>query len=313
MKKIFYALTALALAAGYTAQAQVIPNSGLDTWVTRNNRELPANWLALDDFYATYFAANNSASTLKTTDVHGGTYAAKLVNVTIPASGTQSSFVQEAYLSVGTKTGQYAILGIPIGGGIPCAVRPTQFQFYYKNTGTATDSAVALMLLTRTVSGAPSTVGYVAVLLPPVATYTLANIPIQYNSNVSAAPDSAHITFTSGTARTLSTTSGLFIDDVSFLGAPLAVRADAGTQALLTVAPNPSPGGRFVISSPDKPELAAAPLQVLDALGRTVVQQATQVAPSGQRELDLSSLSTGIYLLRLDSRDGTIVRQLTVK
>ena len=311
MKKIFYASTALALVAGYTTQAQAIPNNGLDTWVTRNNRELPANWLALDDFYATYFANNNSASTLKTTDVHGGTYAAKLVNVTL--QDTQGPFVQEAYLSVGAKTGKYAILGVPIGGGIPCAVRPTQFQFYYKNTGTANDSAVALMVLTRTVSRVPSTVGIVAVLLPPVATYTLANIPIQYDPNVSAAPDSAHITFASGTARTLSATSGLFIDDVSFAGAPLAVRADAGTQAQLTVAPNPSPGGRFVISSPDKPELAAAPLQVLDALGRTVAQQAAQPAPSGQRELDLSGFSTGIYLLRLDSKQGAIVRQLTVK
>lgn len=313
MKAFFYFLGLLGLLGSYVAQAQTIPNAGLETWVQRNGRELPANWQVTDDFYS--YGTYNTGTTTKTTDAHSGSFAAKLVNVTIPSS--TGSYPENGLLSAGSRTSPYvlrALNNLPIGGGVPYNTRPTQLQFYYKNVGVASDSAVVLVLLTRTVNGAPSTVGLSVSLLPPVSTYTGVTLNIQYDSNVTAAPDTAHITFSSGIARNIAITpSGLYIDDVSLTGAALATRADASTQAQLTVAPNPSPGGRFVLNSPDQPALAASPLQVLDALGRIVVQQPAQAAPGGQRELDLSNLREGVYLLRLDAKDGVIVRQLTVK
>ena len=47
--------------------------------------------------------------------------------------------------------------------------------------------------------------------------------------------------------------------------------------------------------------------------GRVVQRQPALAVPSPTRELDLSSLATGIYLLRLDSKDGVLVRQSTIK
>ncbi|NML66116.1 T9SS type A sorting domain-containing protein [Hymenobacter sp. RP-2-7] len=327
MKKIFYALTALALVASYSAQAQVISNNGFETWATRNGAESPTGWLTDADVYGYYY--NLSASNLqigavtKSADAHGGSFAAKLTS-TNDKDNAGNTIVVPGELVLGTKAGAYVYQGLPLGG-LNYPARPTQMQFYYKFSGTATDSALVLVYFTKTTNGVPAILGIGGGFLNPTATYSGVSAPIGYVDNT--VPDSIHVVVASGFSRLLynprtgvtrfpsniKAGSTLLLDDLTFSGAPLAVRADASTQAQLTVAPNPSPGGRFVLNSPDKPELAAAPLQVLDGLGRIVVQQAAQVAPNGQRELDLSSLSTGIYLLRLDSKQGTIVRQLTVK
>lgn len=327
MKKILYALFSLALAAGYTAQAQAIPNNGFETWATRNGAESPVNWLTTADVYGYYYESPASnfqlGSVTKSTDAHGGSFAAQLTSTTASATGG-GTVVVPGELILGAKAGVYVYQGLPLGGSNYTA-RPTQMQFYYKFSGTASDSALVLVYLTKTTNGVPMLLGAGGGYLTPSATYAGVSASIGYIDNT--VPDSIHVVLTSGFSRLLynprtgvtqfpsniQSGSTLLIDDITFSGAPLAVRADANTQALLTVAPNPSPGGRFVINSPDKPELAAAPLQVLDALGRIVAQQPAQAAPSGQRELDLSSLSTGIYLLRLDAKQGTIVRQLTVK
>lgn len=309
MKKILYALTGLLLLASYTTRAQAILNNSFETWATRNGVEAPVGWLTSDDYvhalllnqgYDVYFPTN---TVTKTTVSHSGTYAASLVTKSL----TISSKPFPGLIILGSKLTPLYL------GGTAYTSRPTQVQFSYQFTGPAADSASALIYLTNTVGGKTNLVGGIELYLPPTTgtSYSQVSLPLNYSS--STTPDSIRVAFFSGLATTITVGSTLLVDDIAFSGAPLAVRADAGTQELLTVAPNPSPGGRFVINSPGRPELAGAPLQVLDGLGRTVVQQAAQAMPNGQRELDLSSLSTGIYLLRLDSKQGTIVRQLTVK
>ena len=89
-----------------------------------------------------------------------------------------------------------------------------------------------LILRGGTLSLPPTTGGYQQVL-----------VTIPYTST--AAPDSVRMQFSSGTGSTIAAGSVLLIDDISLPGAlPLATRADAGTQALLAVSPNPSPAGR---------------------------------------------------------------------
>ncbi|MEJ7663136.1 MAG: T9SS type A sorting domain-containing protein [Hymenobacter sp.] len=159
--------------------------------------------------------------------------------------------------------------------------------------------------------GVPAVIGAAFANFAPSSSYTALTLPIQYIS--SSLPDSVHIQIGSGDAAKLTPGAKLLVDDITFSGTALAVRADAGLQAQFTVSPNPSPSGRFVISSPATPELAAAPLTVLDVLGREVLRQPAQAAPTPQRTLDLGHLALGIYLLRLDSKQGVITRQLVVK
>lgn len=327
MKAVFTLAAAVLLLLGLGAHAQTLANLNFETWATRNGAESPTGWMTTADVYSYYYQTPASnfqiGAVTKATDVHGGSFAAQLTSTSAPATGG-GSVVVPGELILGTKAGSYVYRGLPLGG-VNNTARPTQMQFYYKFSGTTADSAWVLVYLTKTTNGVPTIVGAGGGFLTASPTYSGVNAAIGYADTT--VPDSIHIVLTSGYSRLLynpstgvtqfpsniKAGSTLLIDDISFSGAPLAARADASTQALLTVAPNPSPSGHFVLSAPDKPELAAAPWQVLDGLGRLVAQQVAQAAPNGQRELDLSALRAGVYLLRLEAKQGTIVRQLTVK
>lgn len=297
------------------AAAQTIPNGTFESWATRSTAEAPTGWLTQDDVLAAVYPGYtfNTGTVTKSTDAHGGSFAAKLTNISF-GSGT-SAVVLEGFMVLGQKLrgGNAFYEGYYIGG-IPYTARPTQWQFYYKLTGPASDEAIATLLLTKNdpAGGLPLILGGGTLTLPPTTGgYQQVLVTIPYTST--AAPDSVRMQFSSGTGTTIAAGSVLLIDDVSLLGAPLAVRADAGTEAQLAVLPNPSPAGRFQLSAPNLPALASAPYTVLDLLGRVVAQQPALATPSPTRELDLTGLHAGIYILRLDSKQGTLTRQLVVK
>ena len=319
MKHFFYA-TALVLAAllARPAGAQTISNGNFETWTTpygANSAEVPTGWLTTDDLLA-YFSnvargSYYTGTVTKSTDARSGSYAAKLTTTSVPTSG--APVVLAGYLLLGAKTGVYEYYNIPIAGA-PSTGRPTQLTFAYKLTGPATDSASVFVYLTNTQGGVPSVIGQAyQVLAPTTAGYVAASVPITYNPATTITPDSVHVLFSSGDALAPTVGTTLLVDNVALASSPLAARANAATQELLAVAPNPSPAGHFIISSPTEPSLAAAPLTVLDVTGRAVVQQPAQTAPTGRRDLDLSALPVGIYVLRLDSKQGVLTRQLVVK
>ena len=315
MKVFFYSLCGLALLAR-PAAAQTVTNANFETWATSvNGVEAPANWLTTDLILAFFnkIPATNYFDTktiTKTTDAHGGSFAASLNTLTLTNNSGASS-IFPGLMVLGSRPGSQVLRGLP-NAGSPAAARPTQMQLYYKYTGPASDSASVLVYLTNTAPGGiPAIIGAGLAYFTPSSSYAALAVPMQYAS--SALPDSVHIQISSGDARKLTAGTKLLVDDISFGGTALAMRADASLQAQLTVSPNPSPAGRFVISSPATPELAAAPLTVLDVLGREVLRQPAQAAPTPQRTLDLSNLALGIYLLRLDSKQGVVTRQLVVK
>jgi hypothetical protein len=306
----FVLLLSLLLGVGPRAMSQTIANANLETWAVRNTIEAPTGWQTTDDVLhallvqlygvQTYF---NTGTVTKSTDVHSGTYAASLKTLVVTGVSTVPV---PGILVLGTK------LGVNSLGGSPYTSRPAQFQFYYKLTGPVADSAGAVVYLTGTNAGQPTLIGTAQQYLKPTTGgYVGISLPIQYTS--SATPDSVRIQFSSGGADALTANTTLLVDDVALSNTALAVRADASIQARLSVAPNPSPAGRFQLSAPDEPALASAPYTVLDALGRQVAHQPALAVPSATRELDFSSFSTGIYLLRLDTKQGTIMRQLVIK
>jgi hypothetical protein len=318
MKPFFYALAWLLALTTHWASAQTIANGTLEAWATPygpGSAEAPTGWLTTDDLLA-YFSnvprgSYNTGTVTKSTDAREGTYAAKLTTTSVPTTG--ASVVLPGYLLLGAKTGVYEYYGIPIGGA-PTTGRPNRLTFSYKLTGPATDSASVFVYLTTTQAGVPSVVGQgYQLLAPTTAGYLGLTVPITYDPAVTTVADSVHVLFSSGDALEPTVGTTLLVDNVGISGTTAATRVSAATQELLAVAPNPSPAGRFVISSPTRPGLAAAPLTVLDALGRTVAQQPAQAAPTATRPLDLSHLPLGIYILHLATAEGILTRQLVVE
>jgi hypothetical protein len=314
MKKILYA--AFLLLFSQLANAQTVPNGGFDTWASPRTVETPTGWLTSDDILSFLngrpLGTFNTGTVTKSTDVHGGTFAVKLTTVTTPPTATNLAIVP-GILVLGAKTGIYTLRGLP-NAGSAYTTRPTQCNFYYKLSGPATDSASVLVYFTNTVNRAPNLLGYgLQFLRPTTGGYAAISVPIQYDPASTAAPDSVHFQFSSGDANVLTAGTTLLIDDLSLGNTALAVRADASLQEQLTVSPNPSPTGRFSVGSPAQPDLASSPLTVFDMTGRAVLRQPALATPASGRELDLSSLPIGIYTLRLDSKQGALVRQLVVK
>ena len=302
-KKTIFALAVLAsglLAA--QARAQAVPNGNLNAWVPRNGTNAPTSWLTTDDIVVagTGFPLATGA-VVQSADFRSSPFAARLENRSLLGN------TLPGFLGLGTDVGN---------DGLPFTGQPARLEFYYKLSGTAaallTDSAAAFVELTRTTANGPETLaaGFV-VLTRAAAAYTLASVPLVY-TNTTARPDTVHIGFQSAKFSTrVALNTVLTIDDVAFAGTLTATR-DAALNAALAVAPNPSPDGRYrLTTSPEAaPGLLAAPLAVRDATGRVVLRQAATATAAASRTLDLSGLPEGIYTLQLFAPGGLVTRKL---
>jgi hypothetical protein len=310
MKTLFRMSFALGLlgASLATAQGQTIPNGGFETWAARNGVDSPTGWLTTDELVAAISPISFATGAFtKVTDAHSGTYAARL------ESKATLLGVAPGALAVGAKVGP----NLTLPGGIPFTGRPTMLQFYYKLSGTppatASEGAFAQVALTRTVNGTVQTLATAKQVFSTVtSTYVLAQVPLTYTS--SAMPDSVHLILSSGaiiSANGATAGTMFLVDDVSFTGTATATR-DAALSATLSVAPNPSADGRYVLSGA-APALLAAPLAVVDATGRVVRREAARVGSPATRALDLSGLAAGLYTLQLLADQGLLTKKLVVE
>jgi hypothetical protein len=80
----------------------------------------------------------------------------------------------------------------------------------------------------------------------------------------------------------------------------------------LTVSPNPLAGG-FATLRYALPRAGAATLSVFDVTGREVTSRSLVATRTGAINLDLRSLSNGVYLVQLDADDYTTARKLVVQ
>ncbi|MVN78143.1 T9SS type A sorting domain-containing protein [Hymenobacter sp. HMF4947] len=306
--KILLLRSAVALgllgAALAPAHAQTVANGTFETWAARNGVESPTGWLTTDDVIAvTLGLALPTGSFTKTTDAHGGTYAARLETKTTLLGALPGA------VGIGTKVGPNPA----VPGGIPFTTRPAMLQFYYKLSGpqpaVASNGAFAQVALTRRVGGVLQTIATAQQVFTTVNTaYVLAQVPLTYTSG--ALPDSVRLVFSSGVISTSATAGTVFqVDDVSFTGTVTAVRS-AALEAALSVYPNPSLGGRYVLAA--SPALLAAPLAVVDATGRVVRREAAPTALAATRPLDLTGLAGGIYTLQLFAEEGLVTKKLVV-
>ena len=305
----FFFATTLLWAGTVTAQ-NTLPNASLDTWVSRNGYEAPQEWVTSDDVLAQLGTAGLVRTVAKTTDVRAGAFAALLtpkrvpfVNLAVPAG-----------LLAGKRFRYSATDPANVNnfGGVPYTLRPSSLSFWYKFAGTTADKTQVVLALTKgNLSSGGTVVGSGTVTLPAgVTTYTQYTLPITYAS--AETPDTLRLGFIVGADQMFSSSAAFAVDDISL--ALTTATASPAVAAALSVYPNPSTNGLFSLASLQRPGLATAPLSVTDALGKVVVQQgAAPGSAANGRSLDLRGLPAGVYLLRLDTPDGTVVRKLQLQ
>ncbi|GAB3837440.1 T9SS type A sorting domain-containing protein [Hymenobacter jeollabukensis] len=316
MKRLLLSLALLAGAAtAALAQSAPVPNGGFETWTGAGATERPQNWQNTDDLLQAAFPIPITVGAVtKTTDAHGGNFAARLETKVINLFSTPILYpgmlILGNRISTSTSPG-----GTTDGAGMPFTSRPQALQCHYKLTGSniANDSASVLVFLTRRVNGRSTILALgEAYLLQEKTSYTQLQVPLQYISN--QAPDSIHIIAFSGALDDSNLTAGnvLTIDDFTTVGSAVTAARDAQRSPELAAFPNPSPDGIFTLDARRDAALLRAPFTVTDALGRTVLRQgsSTSTAP---RRIDLSGQPAGVYVLRLSGPQGAVTRRLVVQ
>jgi len=327
LRTVLTSLVSLAALAPATAQT-TFTNSNLETWETRNSTEAPANWLTTDDGVraaglgsALIRIGNTTGTVTKSTEQHGGSFAARLESKDIAGLSILLGGPVPGVLALGTKLKRINLASLStleglnnVGSGIPYTSRPAQLQFYYKLTGigAAADMAGAGIGLFKTVSGVLQQVATGTMTLAPTTgtDFQLATVNLSYLRN--DFPDSLRLAFFSGsTTRTVGTV--LLIDDITLVGSVATpTRASlAGTG--LTVFPNPSANGTFALTATE-PTLMAAAYTVFDATGRVVTRAAAVPPVAGaSRTIDLHNQKAGLYTLILETTRGALVQKLVVQ
>ncbi|MDQ2793544.1 MAG: T9SS type A sorting domain-containing protein [Bacteroidota bacterium] len=316
MKKSILRFSLLLIAGGLFSLApahaqQAVPNGAMETWVVRSGSDAPGQWLTTDDVLRLQFSTFPASGTVvKSSDAHGGSFAAQLTNSATPLGPVPG------FMLLGNSFGNVSNVDSLVQlGGLPFTARAARMQFYYKFAGTVTssdDRPVVRIILTKTTGGIRRTVATGQRYLTAAATYTLVDFPLRYQ--LGSAPDSVHIAFGSADFDGGSFPAGnrLLIDDITLTGTVTATR-DAQLQAAVSAYPNPSSTGLFTLGTSEA-GLLSAPLTVTDALGRVVLRQATASASSGPtRTLDLRQQPAGIYTLLLDTARGQVVQKLVIQ
>ena len=321
----FVGLATLAPAAAQTT----FTNNTLETWVTRNGTEAPANWLTTDDgvraagFGSLLVLTGNTTGTVtKSTERHGGDFAARLESKNVALLGAALGGAVPGILALGQKlkpidlTKLNTVAGLNnVGSGIAYTGRPTQLQFYYKLTGAgaATDLAGSGIGLFKTVDGVAQQVATGAIVLTPTtgADFQLATVDLTYTRT--DAPDTLRLAFFSGSSATRTAGTVLLVDDVTLVTSVATPTRAALAATGLTVFPNPSAGGTFTLQAPD-PALTAAAYTVFDATGRVVARAAAgSPAPGATRTIDLHEQRAGLYTLLLQTARGPLSQKLVVQ
>ncbi|MCA8829190.1 T9SS type A sorting domain-containing protein [Hymenobacter pini] len=302
MKTMLRFLVSAACLLGLVCPAftQNIPNGGLETWVTRGSGESPDGWYTSDELYGSQSIPLALGTVTKSTDRQAGSFAAKIESKVFFGASVP------ALLLLGNRfrPSTYGISGVPYTG------RPRELRFWYKLSTATDDTAGVYVVLTRGGGNALQFIAGYADVLPARATYGQLAVPLSYVSG--ATPDSLRLFFVAGNGQTTGT-STLYVDEISLQGTVSAAEAPVHLQMALSVYPNPGAGGTFYLASLTEPAVATAPLEVTDAAGR-VVLQAPAVAPAlaSGRPLELHGQPAGVYLLRLSTPEGLLVRKLLI-
>jgi hypothetical protein len=306
----FFLILMLTALLPTAARAQNVPNGHFETWLSRNNGEVPQGWVTSDDFYMRLGVPFSFGTVTKSTTLHSGQFAARVASANLVGTIVPGILVLGDVNRLGSTFNPF------FRGGIPFTGRPTQMQFWYRYTGAANDSANFYLELRQ---GRGTTLRQVGAgthyLVSPAAntsTYTLATVPITYAPG-GLVPDTLRIYLTVGSTRS-SATAVLLFDDLSVSGGTGLATANAALAASLLVYPNPSASGEFMLRTAE-PTLAGAAAEVCDALGRVVRHLPARDVSQAitERAIDLRGQAPGLYLLRLSTAAGTVTRQLVLE
>lgn len=270
---------------GLNAQ-NVIPNPSVENWSPDTLFdmlgnpviiEMPDDWISIQGLFSVIFGGTFNLA--KTTDHHGtGSYG--------------------AVITPGLDSAGCDLINI-----FPYSSRPSKLQGFYKYQGTSNAPAtvyVGMMKFNPLADTSEVIGGGFVVLNNFVSSYTQVDIPITFF--VPDNPDTAvvYVDYVTGAPGVK-----LFVDDFSFGFA--AGLDELALQEAFRIYPNPVSGDMTIELDREVMEEGFDQVFVMDNMGRVIMSYQLD---DTHKTLDLSSLSKGLYLVRLTNGTEQTTRKV---
>lgn len=272
-------------------------NGNFESW-SPSGSPPPFDWMYPAGWTTTNAATEFITSGVKrSTDKHGGSYAAQIQTLNIFGTLTRS---QLALGNCKLNFPEYKLEGHT--GGEPLAMIPQQISFFYKLTvGDPAEYAVADVLIKRASGNVvPDTVLHSSIHLQSAATYTEVTIPVP-ESGIHIATDSIVIVFSSNDTNEVAANI-LYVDDVSidFTNANIPIPQD---EMVLKVFPNPLHVGQSLTINHAGKDLHE--IVIIDTSGR-IIEGCFDLFQDGDNTIFTGIPAiTGLYNLIIDGRYRT--------
>ena len=298
IKKLLFLLCLFAV-TGVKSQA---PSYDLETWLHTPGSQFgpeydqPSGWTSTN----VLTAFGNAVSVTKVSDAHAGS-AARIETIKINNNPNPEEIPDTSGIMF---TG-----GLTIGKinyGFPYGERSRSLQFYCKYTPVGTDTASVVVLLTKWNTGTnmQDVVGTGIFRTNVNATYSLAEIEIDYAKIPWTNPDSATIVVSSSGKIRPKIGSVFFVDDFVFT-APNGILLQKDVKPI-TVFPNPV--NNFINFSFLPKEVEQ--IEITDIAGKNIV---SYFVKDQRVAIDMSGFAPGIYIYSVNGNNEVLKRGKFVK
>lgn len=286
-------LIVLCTFAGYFQAFAQIPNNSFETWT---GTDIDA-WVNTNKLMA---LPGNTQSVFKSSDAHSGAYACEMKGTKVvkkPGGVFVPDYVGSIFVGKQILFDSYR--------GFPYSNKPAQLEFWYKFQNVGSDTANALIYLTRwnTTNGSRDTIAQgIFGTGTSVNSYQKASVTLNYNN--ANTPDTAILLFSAITINATQEGSSFIIDDLAFTGGNVGIN-QAQTFDAFEVYPNPSIGKIFISSISHAKSLQ---VNFFDLQGKSLLCKTTEY--ENTLEIDLGNLPAGMYLLQIKSGEGVFYRKI---
>jgi hypothetical protein len=285
MNNVIYVLIFL---LGFTnAVNSQIPNNGFENWTSFGNYSTPDNWETLN----TVTAPAAVFTCVKGIPGNPGNAYLRMTSRSVPGMGMQPGIAVSGKLNTSTFMAE---------SGFAYTSRPAELKGNWQYMAYGADQGYIAVYLTKWNTGLNrrDTIGKILYLLPGmVMSWQAFTLPITYLS--SGNPDSAMIILSASGANPVYP-SFLYVDNLVFNGGT-AGKVDLANQSLIRIYPNPVVTGILRIGM-EHSLISPTSADILDQQG--VVIQRTPFIRNFPFSIDVSGLSPGVYILKLNSASG---------
>ncbi len=314
MKKLFFTLFACSSLAAF---GQTM-NDGLETWKNYSAGlfppvalEIPQGWHGSDSlacFFGPFIDPTGSYSKqiFKSTDKHGGSFAARLVTTAQGSFGNLPAVMANANILLDTVGGQ---LNVKFDGGIPVTERLDYANAWIKynpaSPGEEGMIMVQAVLAGAAADGSDSVVGQGMQTIVEASAYEPVSAQINYVTTT-VVPNRIRVMFYSSSPDAISFTDGteLYVDDVTISRFPTAVTR-IFTNTAVKVYPTVTSGQVRL----EPTTMGRFSLEVYNAMGQRMATQSF----NGNATADLSALAQGVYYYQITGDNAVIQKgQLSV-